>query len=193
MARFAAPGLVRRSRWMRQSRPEVILLRTTLACTPATILILLLGACTAADAPAADSPAPSVRPAVPSPVTSAECDAGISRDALPEWARDGFNYDGSGVPHRLGDQGGLMAILFAYPPVADPVDGTKILWVSRLPVETAAPLTIAGVRTGDGLTSAQELPNGAGPSSVKIPEPGCWDLTLTWSGHIDHMRLRFGG
>jgi hypothetical protein len=123
-------------------------------------------------------------------VASGDCETGISRDALPEWARGGFNSDGSGVAHRLGDQGDLMAILFRYPPVADPEDGTKILWVSRLPVDTAGPLVIDAIRT-DGQTARQELPNGAGPSSVQLPEPGCWDLTLTWSGHTDRMRLRF--
>ncbi|BCJ45730.1 hypothetical protein GCM10010168_58500 [Actinoplanes ianthinogenes] len=166
-------------------------MRTPVACTTVTIL-MFAGACSdppsgsATYGPATSAPAPTG-----AAVSSAECNAGISTEALPVWAREGFNFDGSGVPHRLGDQGGLMAILFA-PPKADPVDGTKILWVSRLPVETAAPLTVSGVRS-DGLTATQELPNGAGPSAVKIPEPGCWDLTLTWSGHTDRMRLWFTG
>ncbi|GAA4600482.1 hypothetical protein BJY16_003551 [Actinoplanes octamycinicus] len=164
-------------------------MRTFAACTTLVVVALLGGACTGPAADPAPPPAASAAPVAAAAVSSADCNAGISTDALPVWARDGFNFDGSGVPHRLGDQGGLMAILFA-PPRADPVDGTKILWVSKLPVETAAPLTISGVRL-DGLTATQELPNGAGPSSVKIPEPGCWDLTLTWSGHTDRMRLWF--
>ncbi|WP_436521408.1 hypothetical protein [Actinoplanes sp. HUAS TT8] len=171
--------------------------RTSSAC-----VLLALGACTAPDpgaAPAPPASAPpvpatsaSVAPAsmAPAPVAAGTCDAGISTEALPEWARAGFTGDGSGTPHRLGDNGDLMAVTFRYPPVADPATGTKILWVSRLPVETAGPLVIDAVRT-DGQTAHQELPNGAGPSSVMIPAAGCWDLTLTWSGHTDHMRLRF--
>ena len=160
-------------------------MRTFSACAPAAAMALLLGACTTGPAPA--------RTAVPStPASSAtgDCDAGVSRDALPEWARAGFSDDGSGIRHRLGDQGDLMAVLFRYPPVADPDQGTKILWVSRLPVDTPGPLVIDAVRD-DGQTSRQELPNGAGPSTVKIPAPGCWTLTLSWSGHTDRMRLRF--
>ncbi|WP_221326695.1 hypothetical protein [Actinoplanes sp. L3-i22] len=141
-----------------------------------------MGACT--------GPSPTAAPA-PSPVSSGDCDAGISRAALPEWARAGFTGDGSGTPHLLGDRGDLMAVPFQYPAVADPANGTKILWVSRLPVEAAGPLIIDAVRT-DGRTARQELPDGAGPSGVKIPAPGCWELTLTWSGHTDRMRLHFG-
>ncbi|GAA2891732.1 hypothetical protein Acy02nite_14770 [Actinoplanes cyaneus] len=157
-------------------------------------MILALGACTAPGPGPGAAPAPS--PSLPAtsraaaPVRSGDCDAGVSRDALPEWALAGFNYDGSGTPHVLGDRGDLMAITFQYPPVADPENGTKILWVSRLPVETASPLVIDAVRA-DGRTAHQELPNGAGPSSVTIPAAGCWELTLTWSGHTDTMRLRF--
>lgn len=147
-------------------------------------LILAVGACTGTDpgAGAASSP-----PVVSSP---GGCDTGVSEAALPEWARTGFRGDGSGTPHRLGDRGDLMAVLFKYPPVADPANGTKILWVSRLPVEMSGPLIIDAVRD-DGQTARQELPGGAGPSGVKIPAAGCWDLTLTWSGHTDRMHLRF--
>ncbi|GAA2669602.1 hypothetical protein [Actinoplanes palleronii] len=142
------------------------------------ILILLLGACTAS------KPAPATTP------PRGDCETGVSRAALPEWARAGFTGDGAGTPHRLGDRGDLMAVLFNYPPVADPDRGTKILWVSRLPVDSPRPLVIDAVRD-DGQVARQELTGGAGPSSVQLPAPGCWALTLSWSGHTDAMRLRF--
>jgi hypothetical protein len=32
---------------------------------------------------------------------------------------------------------------------------------------------------------------GPGPSIVDLPSPGCWALTLRWSGHVDHLDLEY--
>jgi hypothetical protein len=35
------------------------------------------------------------------------------------------------------------------------------------------------------------VPGGPGPSLVDLPSPGCWRLTLTWSGRRDSLDLRY--
>ncbi|MEV7801894.1 hypothetical protein AB0O28_02970 [Microbispora sp. NPDC088329] len=124
---------------------------------------------------------------------SGSCVSTVSRDALPTWARAGFSDDGSGVPHVFGERGDILAVLFEYPPKAssDPDDGTKILWVSRLPQQPMRPLTIEARLDGTATSVTREITGGAGPSSVDLPKAGCWRLTLNWSGHTDAMTLTF--
>ncbi|MGW5266255.1 hypothetical protein ACWEQG_35210 [Microbispora sp. NPDC004025] len=124
---------------------------------------------------------------------SGSCASEISRDALPAWARGGFSDDGSGIPHVFGERGDILAVLFEYPPKAssDPDESNKILWVSRLPQQPMRPLTIEARLDGTTTSVTREITGGAGPSSVSLPTPGCWRLTLNWSGHTDAMALTF--
>jgi hypothetical protein len=138
------------------------------------------------------SPAPAAKAgAARRPAGS--CGSGVTRAALPAWARTGFRGDGSGVPHVLGDHGDIIAVLFQYPPVAyrDPDKADKILWVSRLPQQPGHPLTIKATLDGSNTSVVRVLPDGAGPSGVNLPGAGCWRLSLHWSGHTDTMTLRF--
>jgi hypothetical protein len=32
---------------------------------------------------------------------------------------------------------------------------------------------------------------GPGPSIVNLPSPGCWKLTLRWSGRVDTLDLEY--
>jgi hypothetical protein len=32
---------------------------------------------------------------------------------------------------------------------------------------------------------------GPGPSGINLPSPGCWRLTLQWSGRTDHLDLEY--
>ncbi|WP_433496538.1 hypothetical protein ACQP1K_16185 [Sphaerimonospora sp. CA-214678] len=123
----------------------------------------------------------------------AACVSDVTRDALPTWARAGFSDDGSGVHHVFSERGDIIAVLFKYPPVAspDPDVANKILWVSRLPQESRQPLTIEATLDGTTTSVIREIATGAGPSSVNLPEAGCWHLTLRWSGHTDAMKLTF--
>lgn len=150
-------------------------------------LLLLTAGCTAGGSSARDSGA---RPA---PVAADSCGTTVGTDALPGWARTGFSGDGSGVPHVLGRDGGILAVLFNYPPVAsaDPNVANKILWVSRLPQQPMRPLRIQATLTGTKSSVYREIPGGPGPSSVNLPTPGCWRLALSWSGHTDVMTLKF--
>jgi len=146
------------------------------------VLVLLAG-CTAGPGP----------PAASSPAGPAPCRSTVTSDALPAWARGGFTGDGSGNPHVVSERGDLIAVLFDYPPRAgkDPQAGNKILWISRPPQQPLQPLRIEATLDGTTTPVERQVPEGAGPSTVQLPRPGCWRLQLTWSGHQDRMMLRF--
>lgn len=152
--------------------------------------MLLLVGCTADRA--AETASSTVSPAGPA-APETPCQSVVTRDALPTWARAGFSGDGSGTPHVISERGDLIAVLFNYPPVssANPDEGTKILWKSRLPQEPMQPLRIEATLAGTTTTLIREVPEGPGPSSIQLPTPGCWQLVLSWSGHQDRMTLRF--
>ncbi len=82
--------------------------------------------------------------------------------------------------------GGRESSLYA-PPLPD--QGNKVLWVSRLADKPGAPLTIRATLNGTDRSAVRVLPNGAGPSYVNLPVPGCWTLDLSWSGHRDQVEL----
>lgn len=151
-------------------------------------LVMLASGCSADGS--ADGPAVGAQDAGR---PSGTCVSDVTRDALPTWARAGFTGDGSGVPHVFGERGDIVAVLFEYPPVAsrDPDVANKILWISRLPQQPMKPLTIEAVLDGTTTSVAREIAGGPGPSSVNLPEAGCWHLTLRWSGHTDTMKLVF--
>ncbi|WP_250038299.1 hypothetical protein [Paractinoplanes maris] len=120
----------------------------------------------------------------------APCGSPVRTDALPEWARAGFSGDGAGVPHVLGANGDLLAVVFGSPLSSPPSPGrnNKILWVSRQPVD-GDPLVITAKLDGTGDQAEQQIAGGPGPSIVDLPRPGCWRLDLTWSGFTDSMDL----
>ena len=129
--------------------------------------------------------------ATPGPATGG-CAPRVSTGALPDWARSGFS-DGATVPHVVGDRGDLVAVLFGHPLHQPPLGhrNNKILWVSRVPVVPGDPLTIDARLDATGRSVSRQVPGGPGPSIVDLPQPGCWTLTLTWSGHTDVMDLLY--
>ena len=147
------------------------------------VLVLMLAGCTAAEPPAA----------APTPVESQQCGTPVRTGALPEWARAGFNYDGSGTKQVYGAQGDILAIVFGYPLMSPPdADrGNKILWVSREPVERGGDLQITAELAGTAVRAEQKVAGGPGPSLVDLPRAGCWHVTLTWSGRTDTMDLTY--
>ncbi len=140
------------------------------------ILVLLLGSC-------------SEKP----PPAQAACVTKIETGALPVWARAGFSGDGSGNPHVFSKNGDMLGVLFGDPLKAPPAadHGNKILWVSRLPITTPSDFTIVAKLDGTGETVQPEVGPAPGPSIVDLPRPGCWRLTLRWSGHEDSMDLTY--
>jgi hypothetical protein len=139
------------------------------------IVALLASGCTAPD--------------TPSPATG--CGSAVLTDPLPTWARAGFSTDGSGAPHVLGRRGDILGVLFGNPLTAPPAAdrSNKILWVSRAPVTRGDPLEITAQLDGTSETVNREVAGGPGPSGIDLPSPGCWHLTLSWSGNTDTMDL----
>jgi hypothetical protein len=113
----------------------------------------------------------------------------VDRGALPEWARTGFSDPEAGMPHVLGRAGEITAILFADPLTSPPLPdrANKVLWVPRETPLTFTRLAITA-RQGDRMVKRRV---DLGPSYVDLPAPGCWRLTLTWTGHEDTLDLRY--
>ena len=42
-----------------------------------------------------------------------------------------------------------------------------------------------------GAPVTRKVSGGPGPSVVNLPSPGCWRLTLSWSGRVDSLDLRY--
>ena len=116
---------------------------------------------------------------------------------LPPWARTGFSDPRPRLPHVLGRSGEIAALVFGYPLRSPPLKdrGNKILWVSRRAVKPLSDLRIRAQRM-DGPPS-RRAPGHArrggrpGPSGINLPAPGCWRLTLRWSGRTDQLDLRY--
>jgi hypothetical protein len=115
---------------------------------------------------------------------------------LQEWARTGFSDPEPKIPHVLGDKGQIVAILFGSleaPP--GPNTGDKVLWVAKDPVDGLSDLEITAQRIEDGKPvgkpERRTVAGGPGPSGIDMPEPGCWRMSLRWSGRTDRLELRY--
>jgi hypothetical protein len=85
----------------------------------------------------------------------------------------------------------MVAILFANPLSAPPAKdhNNKILWVSTLPGDPAAPFRIDAVLAGTDTRVRREVAPAPGPSIVDLPKPGCWHVTLHWGSNTDTIDL----
>ena len=99
------------------------------------------------------------------------------------------------MPYVVGDRGDIVAILWAdheplhVPPLAHV--SNKILWVSRVNQGAFTPLRIQATLDGANQTVTRQVPGGPGPSIIDLPAAGCWSFSLSWSGHHDHLSLRY--
>ena len=125
------------------------------------------------------------------------CDSQVRHAALPTWAHAGFSDPAAPMHYVLGGSGHIVAILFAYPLLSPPPKdhNNKILWVSRASRQPGSDLLIAGQRmTGEqsvGPRVTRTVIGGPGPSIIDLPSPGCWRLSLRWSGHSDQLDLHY--
>ncbi|SIR51960.1 hypothetical protein [Micromonospora avicenniae] len=154
--------------------------------------VILLAGCTTTTGPT--EPA-SVPVATPAGGAGTGCDSRIETGSLPEWARTGFSGDAR-MPHVMGDNGDIVAALFGHPLRLNRTDGSsnKVLWVSRPAVNSPDPtvspdLEITAILAGTDTRVTREVTGGPGPSSLDLPQAGCWRLELHWSGHTDTMDL----
>jgi hypothetical protein len=115
---------------------------------------------------------------------------------LPTWARGGFSDPSTRMPHVLGRSQRIVAILFGYPLLSPPSPrrNNKILWVAHRTPNASALKIRAQRMSGSstlGAPATRKVSGGPGPSVVNLPSPGCWRLTLSWSGRVDNLDLRY--
>ena len=97
----------------------------------------------------------------------------------------------------VGRRGEIAALVFGYPLRSPPLKnrGNKILWVSRREVTALSDLRIRAQRMDGrwrvGRPVTRVVVGGPGPSGIDLPAPGCWRLTLRWSGRSDELDLRY--
>jgi hypothetical protein len=159
---------------------------------PRPVWPLLVAALAASVLAAAPTPA---APAAGSSVSA--CHSAVHKGVLPTWARTGFSDPRPKLPHVLGRSGEIAALIFGYPLRSPPGKdrANKILWVSRRTVKPLSDLRIHAQRMDGrrhvGRPVNRVVVGGPGPSGIDLPAPGCWRLTLRWSGRIDHLDLRY--
>jgi hypothetical protein len=153
---------------------------------PTRWAVPLIAAVAAAAAPAsAGSSAP------------AACHSAVHHGVLPTWARTGFSDPRPRLPHVIGRSGEIAALIFGYPLRSPPGKdrSNKILWVSRRDVKPLSDLRIRAQRMEGrrrvGRPVTRVVVGGPGPSGIDLPAPGCWRLTLRWSGRSDRLDLRY--
>jgi hypothetical protein len=160
---------------------------------PSRVASLVVAVAAAAVAPAAaGAPAPAGSSSAP-----AHCHSVVHHGVLPTWARTGFSDPRPRLPHVLGRSGEIAALVFGYPLRSPPAKdrSNKILWVSRRDVRPLSDLRIRAQRMEGrhrvGRPVTRVVVGGPGPSGTDLPVPGCWRLTLRWSGRTDELDLRY--
>lgn len=166
--------------------------------------LVLLSACSTATPPPSHVAAPVATPAAgggSTPVPSANGARGCGATSIlvgspPAWTA------GANPPAYLryvvSAHGDVAGFLFADPlrsgHPSDP--SNKILWVVKEPrnghplLVTGHPLNAASPLTHD-TEPADASPGEIYPSIIDEPAAGCWQLTLTWSGHTDTVDLPY--
>ena len=156
--------------------------------------LIVLTMVTAAGCTSSHAPNPA-KTSTAAPAATKSCLSAITPRTLPAWARAGFQPSTTPMPYVMGDRGDIVAILWAdrnplhAPPLA--TVNNKILWVSKMIPGTFTPLRIRATLDGTSQTVTRQVSGGPGPSIIDLPAAGCWSLSLSWSGHYDHLSLRY--
>lgn len=123
-----------------------------------------------------------------------DCTTTYPATVLPEWARAGFSEPDPSVPHVIGDNGNMAAIVWVakQPLAAPPAAGksNKILWVARVGGAEGA-LEIRATLEQTGQKVSRTVEPAPGPSIIDLPSAGCWSFDLTWGSHRDHLLLGY--
>ena len=126
------------------------------------------------------------------PVAST-CHSRVSSGPVPAWANTGFS-PGATVPHVVGDEGNIVAVLFSQPLISTS-DGSppqnKVLLVAKEVPHGPTPVTIEARLSGSDVVVERQRPDGPGPGVLDLPQPGCWNLTLHWDGKTDTLALDY--
>ncbi|HYJ74340.1 MAG TPA: hypothetical protein VEV65_02025 [Kineosporiaceae bacterium] len=115
------------------------------------------------------------------------CRSTVVTGVLPQWARGGFSDPEPVMPYVRSASGTIVAIIWE-PLTGPPRDdsGDKVLWVWQRP---ASDVHAVARLEGTGPAVSFVDPGVTGPSSVRLPSPGCWRVTITWPGGSDTIDL----
>ncbi len=184
-----AEALAQAGRTRRRRRRVVAAVATSAALAAVAVAVPLLGI----------RSGPDSEPGQPAAAGASGCVDEVPRAVLPVWARAGFSDPEPRAAYLRSRDGQMVAILFAQPLSSPPSrdHSNKILWVAR-PASGAgtstAPDPALHIRASlaDGSTTVTRVvPGGPGPSTIDLPEPGCWHLRLRWEGRTDVLDLAY--
>jgi len=183
------PALVRRVRQRARRRGTAAVVGIAAACA-----LLVAGGVVVQGARNASAPAAVATTPAPA------CDGTPTSQVLPDWARGGFSDPEPVVPFVRSRSGNVVAILFGghlYSPPRKDVSN-KVLWVWRdVPGTTGGAggtggsLTMTAQLAGTHTVVTRGLPQPAGPSTVDLPQPGCWRITLHSPAGTDTIDLDY--
>jgi hypothetical protein len=109
--------------------------------------------------------------------TPRPCTPRVEQGVLPVWARGGFSSPRPRLPHVVGMQGKIAALVFGYPLLSPPgaSRSNKILWVLRSPLAPLSDLRITAQRMQGvrpiGPPVLRTVRGGPGPSIVDLRSP----------------------
>ena len=154
-----------------------------------TVLLASLAVSGCTGNPPHRDPTPTVTASQPSTAT---CTTSVQTGVLPTWAQGGFNPPTRPMPHVLGANGDIVAILFGQPlrSPARAERANKILWVSRVDHGGDA-LKIKATLNGSSIAATRNVAGRPGPSIIDLPAAGCWSFALSWSHHLDRMSIPY--
>jgi hypothetical protein len=122
----------------------------------------------------------------------------IFKGGAPAWAHklEGTYTYQEEVPHVLANPPTAIGFLYGYPLRAGHPENpsNKILWLVDLLPRTGSLDIIAhplGAATPTVNAGAAFLPSGDVPSTIDMPQPGCWQFDLSWSGHHAELDVAY--
>lgn len=132
-------------------------------------------------------------PAAPAAQPELACDTAVETSPLPVWARGGFTPPDQSIAHVTGSKGDIVGVLFGG--LHAPAGGdqaNKILWVASVAGGAGDPdLKIHATLNGSDLGVDRVVTGGPGPSTIDVPQAGCWTFNLSWSGHQEQVAVPF--
>jgi hypothetical protein len=176
------PGLARRVRQRARLRGTTRLVGVAAACA-----VLVAGAAvvergrSGSGSTVATTPAPA-------------CDGTPRSEVVPDWARAGFSDPQPVAPLVHSRSGNVVAILFGGHLYSPPRRGlsNKVLWVWRqVPGGGTGDVTMTAQLAGTDKVVTTGLPRPEGPSTVDLPLPGCWRITLHSPAGTDTIDLDY--
>jgi hypothetical protein len=150
---------------------------------------LLASGCS--NAPSAASRTPPASPPPGATIVPGGCASTVVlQGGAPSWTHQ------LEIPYVLATPPVVAGFIFGYPLRAGhPTNpANKILWqVNALPYGPSLDITahLVGSNAAAVTQSVGFLDNGDLPSIVDMPQPGCWHMDLSWSGHHAAMELQY--